>query len=181
MRSWYELLNQGTTSLIRLMLTTNERWARQNVSGSSPSSNSSRVRQLDWPSRLVATTLIMPSSMEAKQRSFWSTSRSRPAAAEQNFGILRTLRFQQLHQRIKFFCSGCGGALDLLARFLHGLADTLLIKWFKKIVYCIDFKGLNGVLIIGGGKHNLRHGDLLIQQLFENAKAIKPGHLHVKK
>src|ERR1017187_5195062 len=45
MRIWYELLNQGTTSLIRLIFTRYERCARQNMLGSSESSSSSRVRQ----------------------------------------------------------------------------------------------------------------------------------------
>src|SRR5207253_11486126 len=61
MRSWYELLNQGTTSRMRLMFTRNDRCARQKRFESSESSNSSKVRQFDCPSNPFApavTTLI---------------------------------------------------------------------------------------------------------------------------
>ena len=104
----------------------------------------------------------MPSSMEAKQRSFWSTSRQASGAAKKHFGILRALRFQELDQRVKTLLIG-GNALNFLARFLYRGVDTFLIKRFKDVVYRIDFKRLYCILIKGRSEDDLRKRDLLIE------------------
>src|SRR5581483_8018030 len=51
----------------------------------------------------------------------------------------------------------------------------------KKVIYCIDFKCLNCILIIGCSKDNLRQRDLLIQQLFKDCKTVQPRHVHIEK
>src|SRR5438067_6722122 len=68
---------------MRLIFTRKERWARQKRLGSRLSSSSSNVRQFDCPSiplMPLVTTLMMPSSIDAKQMSLWLTRNNRPPA-----------------------------------------------------------------------------------------------------
>ena len=83
-------------------------------------------------------------------------------AAKKHFGILWALRFQELDQRVKTLLIG-GNALNFLACLLYRGIDTLLIKRFKDVVYRIDLKSFDGVLIKIRGEDNLRKPNLLVE------------------
>src|SRR5205807_9806278 len=101
------------------------------------------------------------------------------SAAKQDFRVLRSLGFEELYQSIKLIRSGAC-ALDSFACFFNRLVHSFFIKWLKNIVYCIDFKSFNCILIKGCCEYVLGYGELFVQQFFENTKTIQARHLHIK-
>jgi hypothetical protein len=146
------------------MLTTKERCARQKASGSSWSISSSRVRQLDWPSMRV-TTLIAPSSMEAKQISRWSTSSRRFCARTTTLPEVGLGGRGRVHLLSTSFSSASsagvgGGGLpvgggDAGADLFDGLEDALAVEGLQQVVDGVDLEGADGVLVEGGGEDDL--------------------------
>ncbi len=62
----------------------------------------------------------------------------------------------------------------------YRLRHPLFVEGFEQIIDGIHFKCFYGVLIESGAKDDLRQRDFSIQQLFDYAKAIEAGHLHVE-
>ena len=58
--------------------------------------------------------------------------------------------------------------------------ETRRVDRFEQVVDRIHFKRLHSILIEGGRKHDLRQENFSIQKLFDYAKAVEAGHLHIK-
>src|SRR4029077_6393625 len=71
-------------------------------------------------------------------------------------------------------------ALQFLAGLFDGQGDPLFIERLQNVVNRVDLKGLHSILVIGGGKNDLRNGYLPVQQLLDHGKAIQSRHLHVQ-
>src|SRR5579859_2347083 len=96
--------------------------------------------------------------------------------------MLRHLRFQHLHQRIKR-AAGIQWriGLQVLLRLLHRQGHSFFIKRLEQVVHRIDLESPDRILVEGGGKDNLRQRYLAVNQLLDNAKTVEAWHLDVKK
>src|SRR5271157_4770121 len=64
---------------------------------------------------------------------------------------------------------------------LHRLRNALLVKGLQQIVNCVHFERLDSILVVGGGKNDLRQRYFLVEQLLDRAEAVEARHLHVEK
>ena len=84
--------------------------------------------------------------------------------AHQDFQALdrRGLRFDH------FF-----GALD-------GFGDARFVEGLEDVVDGVNVEGLDGVIVEGGGKNDLRQALFAFEKLFDHAEAVEAGHLDVE-
>src|SRR5262249_28860483 len=59
--------------------------------------------------------------------------------------------------------------------------DPLFVERLQQVVDGVDLEGLHRVLIVGRRKDDLRHGDLLVDKLLDDAETVKARHLYVEK
>ncbi len=66
------------------------------------------------------------------------------------------------------------------ADFVDGLEDAGAVEGFEEVVDGVEFEGSHRVLIVGGGKDDVRQGDLFSDEALEDGEAIEAGHLDVE-
>ena len=76
-----------------------------------------------------------------------------------------------------------GGSLRLqhLSRPCNGLGDARFVERLQNVVHGVHIESLHRILVKRRGKHHVRHFHLPLHDLFQHAKPIQPGHLHVQK
>src|SRR5215469_4111142 len=99
---------------------------------------------------------------------------------QQDFRGLGALRLEHADQGFQFLGRG-RDALHLDPCLLYRLRHPLLVKRLQQVVDGVHFKGLDGILIVGGREDNFRQGNFLVEKFLDYAEAIETGHLHVEK
>jgi hypothetical protein len=103
--------------------------------------------------------------------------------ADKDFGGLRRRRLGggELRDKLLEALGGAGVGLNFLFCFLDGFGDAGLVKRLEDVVNGVDVEGLDGVVVESGGKDDVGHFELALNEFFEHAEAIKAGHLDVEK
>ena len=102
--------------------------------------------------------------------------------AHKDFGGVgrRRLGSSELRDKLLEALGGAGVGFDFLFCFLDGFGYAGLVKGLEDVVDGVDVEGLDGIVVEGGGKDDVRHFELALDEFLEHAKAIETGHLDVE-
>lgn len=102
--------------------------------------------------------------------------------ANKNLGRLRRrgLGSSELGDELLEALGRADVGFDFLFCFLDGFGDAGFVKRLKDVVDGIDIESLDGVVVEGRGEDDVRHFELALNELFQDAEAVEAGHLDVE-